>query len=206
MSVAIEQPLFSAKALLWQAALDIDAGRRDLARTDLQGAIVYLETASHSDQKPTREAAKQLLGRARELQEDLDNGGDVAGKIRHLWERTQAFADRSVEYLAAGWARYRADNSAKADLIEAKLHLANARIDLFTGDESSQARQELTTSLHYLDKAVAETDRQKGEKGYASEINDIQHALRDLSADPAQDTEAGYLALEQRMRGVIRSL
>lgn len=206
LSVAIEQPLFTAKALLWQTVLDVEAGNEDQAKADLQGAIGYLETASQSDQKPTREAAVQLLAQARQLQSDLRNGGDVGVKSRHLWERAQALADRSLEYLAAGWARYRTGNVLKADLIEARLHLANARIDLFTGHESSQARQELDTSLRYLEKAAEKTQQQKVDQTHAKRIDAMRSAIKDLDTDPSTAKQAGYLALEHQMSDIIRAL
>ncbi len=206
LSLAIEQPLFSAKSLLWQTVLDVEAGHNDQAKADLQGAIGYLETAGQSDERPTREAAEQLLEQARQMQEDLNNGGDVGVKIHHLWQRAQAFADRSVEYVAAGWARYRAENVLKADLIEARLHLANARIDLFTGHETSQARQELDTSLRYLEKAAAKTQQGNGEQIHAKRIDAIRSAIKDLGTDHSTAKQAGYLAVEHQVSDMIHSL
>jgi hypothetical protein len=206
LSADIEQPLFMAKALLWQTILDLKAGDNNLAKTDLQSAIGYLETASQSNQKPTQEAGKQLLEQAKQLQEDLTKGGDVGVKLRHLWERAQAFADRSMEYLTTGWARYRAKSPLKSDLIEAKLHLTNAKIELFTGHETSQVKQELTTSLQYLEKAAEKTKQQNGDKTYTKKIDEMQKAIKELSTDPAQGKQARYFELQRQMRGMIRSL
>lgn len=206
MSFSVEQPLFAAKSLLWQTVLDLDAGHKDLAKTDLQGALDNLQAASQSDQKPTQEAARQLLAEAKQLQTEMNTNADVTAKIRHLWERTQAFTDRSMEYLAAGWARYRTETPFKSDLIEAKLHLANARIDLFTGHNASQAKQELASSRQYLKKAAEQSMQQSRYKTYTKQINEIEKVVNDLQADPATGKQAKYQSLQHQISGLIRTL
>ena len=146
LSVALDQPLFTAQRLIWQTVVDFDAARRDLARSDLQDAIGYLELAGQSEDQTTRDAAQQLLAQARQLQQDMKGETDLGGRVRQLWEHTRALADRSLEYLAADWAQYRTGTPLKSDLIEARLHLANARIDLFTGHEAGEARDELNAA------------------------------------------------------------
>jgi hypothetical protein len=206
LSVAVEQPLFAAKALLWQTALDLEAGQNDLAKADLRGAIGYLETASQSDQKPTQEAARPLLEQARELQQDLDAGRDIGARLRHLWERTHALADRSMEYLAAGWARYRAESPVKSDLIEAKLHLANARIDLFTGHEAGEARDELNAAARFLDQAAGQAKTHQVKDSYQERIAKVQKAVNELKSGPVDAKEGTFAGLEQALGSMIRSL
>jgi hypothetical protein len=206
LSFAVEQPLFAAKALLWQAALDLEAGQNDLAKADLRDAIGYLETANASDQKPTQEAASRLLEQARQLQQDLDAGRDIGARLRRLWERTHALADRSLEYLAADWARYRAESPIKSDLIEAKLHVANARIDRFTGNEADQAAEELNAAGRFLDQAAEQTTTQQTKDGYHERIAKVQEAVKELEASPDAATASKYTAIEEALRGMIRSL
>jgi hypothetical protein len=206
LSVAYEQPLFSAKALLWQAVLDLDAGNDKLAKSDLKGAIGYLETASKSDEKVTGKAAEQLLSQARRLQKDLNGGMAIGERLHYLWERTHALADRSVEGLAAGWARYRADSPFKSDLIEAKLHLANARIDLFTGHEVDRAGEELSTAKGFLDKAVKAAEKQNSDKQYTNRITDVRDGVTKLDSEASGDNESRYFALQQKLDAIIQSL
>jgi hypothetical protein len=206
LSFAVEQPLFAAKALLWQTALDLGAGQNDLAKADLRDAIGYLKTASESDQKPTQEAASELLGQARQLQQDLDAGQDISTRLRSLWERTHALADRSLEYLAADWAQYRAESPIKSDLIEAKLHVANARIDRFTGHEEVRAAEELNAAGRFLAQAVEQTATHQTEAGYQERIAKLQKSVNDLKADTEVAAESKYTAIEEALRGMIQSL
>jgi len=206
LAFVIEQPLYTAKSLLWQGVMDYEAGNTDLAKADLKKAIGYFEKAAKSDQKYTSEAAEQLLGQARELEQDMVGGNDVKAALHHLWERTQAFADRSVEYLGAGWARYRADNPVKSDLIEAKLHLRIAGIDLFTGKETGQARNELKASAEYLGKAVEHSGPAKASEAEVKEIGDVRNAVQSLVKDPAGADQQRYAQLAQQLRGMIQAL
>jgi hypothetical protein len=206
LSAAIEQPLFTAKALLWQTVLDLEAANADLAKADLKGAIGYLEIASHSDNKSTQDAAGQILAQAKDLQKDLDSGVDIGSRVRRLWEHAQALAERDVEYLSTGWSRYRADSPLKSDLIEAKLHLANARIDLFTGHESDKARNELESARQLLDQAGEEANKQQTENSNKEQIADFQKSLSVLGTDPASARESNYASLQQQLGSMIQSL
>jgi tetratricopeptide (TPR) repeat protein len=206
LSIADEQPLFTAKALLWQAVMDVDAGDIKLAKSDLQSAIEYLDIARQSDDKATRDAASQIIVRARELQSDLDSGADISSRVHHLWERTQAFADRSIEYMSAGWARYRSDSPLKSDLIEAKLHLTNARIDLFTGHETGMASEELLLAGRFLDKAAEVALQEKMQQNVQTQITSLQKDVSDLVSDPTAGQASSYDALQQQLRSMIRTL
>ncbi|MGD8873687.1 MAG: YfdX family protein [Gammaproteobacteria bacterium] len=206
LSVALEQPLFNAKALLWQTVMDVDSGNIELARTDLQSAIEYLDMARQSDDKATREAASQVLVRARELESDLESGADISARAHHLWERTHALADRSIEYLSAGWARYRSSSPLKSDLIEAKLHLTNARIDLFTGHETGTASEELALAGGFLDKAAEVARQEKTEQKVQAQISSLQKEVSDLVSDPTAAQASSYDALQQQLRNMIRTL
>jgi hypothetical protein len=206
LSAAIEQPLFTAKALLWQTVLDLEAANTDLAKADLKGAIGYLEIASHSDNRSTRDAAGQILAQARDLQKDLDSGVDIGARVRRLWEHAQALAERDVEYLATGWSRYRAESPLKSDLIEARLHLANARIDLFTGHESGKAGTELESARRLLDQAGEEAGKQQSGNSIKEQIVDLRKAVDELGTDPAGTRESNYATVQQQLDSMIQSL
>ena len=206
LSVALQQPLFRAKTLLRQTLLAMQAGDRVAANAALQEAIGDLTTASRSGDKATRDAAADILAQARQLQSDLEGGTDIASGLLHLWEHTVALADRSVEYLADGWARYRAEGPLKSELIEAKLHLANARIDLFTGHETDRAAEELRVAGRYLDQAAETAQQQQSDAAYRQRIAELQQAVEQLSSDPAAGKEATYAGLQKQLHDMIRSL
>jgi len=206
LSVAYEQPLFAAKALLWQTVLDLDAGDNDLARSDFEGAIGYLELASQTASKSTRKAAGLIYTQAKDLQKDLDGGADAGSGVWRLWEQTRALVERSLEYLAAGWERYHTGDRLKSSLIEARLHLANARIDLFTGNETRQAGEELQAALRFLDQAAGQTDTGKVQDSYQRQIADLQVQVQRLRSDPAAAPESRYAVLQRTLQNMIRSL
>jgi hypothetical protein len=206
LSVATEQPLFLAKALLWQTVLDLEGGDKNLAKADLQGAVGFLESASQSDQKPMQEAASQLLEQARQLQQDLEDGENISTRLYHLWERTHALSERNVEYLSAGWAQYRAKSALKIDLIEAKLYLANARIDLFTEHKADKAKAELDSTRRFLDQATEHAKKPQIEDRYQKQIAELQKALKEISANPTSVKESKYYVLQHELRSMILSL
>jgi len=204
LSVALDQPLFTAQTLIWRTVVDFDAAHRDLARSDLQDAIAYLELAGRSQDQATRDAAQQLLAQARQLQRDMKGEADLGGRVRQLWEHTRALADRSLEYLAAGWAQYRTGSPLRSDLIEARLHLANARIDLFTGHESGSAGEELQAARQFLDRAAGQARNDHMQAGYLKQLTDLQTSVDQLGTDPAVALASRYAMLENRLQGMIR--
>jgi len=206
LSVALDQPLFTAKALIWQTVLDLNAADSDLAKSDLEGAIGYLELASQSDNKATREAAGQILAQARDLQKNMKAGADTGAGVRQLWEHTHALADRSLAYLAAGWERYRTENPLKSELIDARLHLADARIDLFTGHETGKAREELQAARQFLDRAAGQAKNDRADDTWQHQLADLQTAVRELGTDPAAVRESRYAVLQHTLEDMIRSL
>jgi hypothetical protein len=208
ISVGVQQPLFSAKAALYQGVVDLDAGKSDQAKTDMQNAIAFLEAAKQSPNEATRDAATQLLKEARPVLNDLEHGSGKANSGFHrVLERAQAYADRSVEYLSTGWQRYRAEGHPfKSDLIEARLHLANARIDLFTGHEPGNAAKELERADRFLDKAAEVAGKQSADGGYSKQIGEIRDTVATLSGDPASGGRSRYTALEQQLDHMISVL
>jgi len=207
ISVGIEQPLFAAKAAMAQSVVDVDAGKNDLARADLQNAIGFLKAAGQSSDASTRDAAQQLLSEAQQLLKDEQNGGDMSGRFHRLLEHTQAYADRAVEYLATGWQRYRAEGHPfKSELIEARLHLVNARIDLFTGHEPDKAQRELGSADKLLDKAGQSAGKQSDDKDYQQQISELSKTVKTLGADPESGGLAQYATLQRQLDDMINTL
>ena len=205
ISEGIEQPLFAAKATLYQGLVALEAGNSDLAKADLQNAIDLLTDAKQSPDAATRDAAGELLGETQQLLTDLQNGdGSVNAHFHRLFERAQAYSDRAVEYLATGWERYRAEGKPfKSDLIEARLHLANAQIDLFTGHEPDRARKELDAANRFLDRAVEAAGKQADGGSYKKQISDLQKTVKTLSGDPSGSELAEYTTLQRQLDNMI---
>ncbi len=206
LSVAIQQPLFRAKAMLWRAVLDFEAGNVSLAQTDLEAAIADLDTATQSDQKATREAASAALPQAKQFLATLESGNDIGARLRGLVGRTQALADRSVQYVATGWARYRAPSPYKADLIEARLHVEYARIDRFTGHDLSQAKQELGTAAQLLGQAADQARQAKARDEDQDQIAGLQKAATGLAAATTLSGAAKYYDIETPLDALIGAL
>jgi hypothetical protein len=206
LSIATEQPLFIAKALLWQTLRDLEGGDKNLAKADLQSAVGFLESASQSGQKSVQKAARQLLEQARQLRQDLEVGENIGTRLYHLWERTHALSERSVEYLSAGWARYRKNSPLKIDLIEAKLYFANARIDIFSGHKADKAKAELDTARQFFDQAAEHAKKTQIEDRYQKQITELQKTLKEISANPTSVEESRYYVLQNELRSMILSL
>jgi hypothetical protein len=201
----IEQPLFAAKAALYQGLVDLEAGNSDLAKADLQNAIDLLTDAKQSPDAATRDAAGELLGETQQMLTDLQTGdSSVNAHFHRLFERAQAYSDRAVEYLATGWERYRAEGKPfKSDLIEARLHLDNAQIDLFTGYEPDRARKELDAANRFLDKAVEAAGKQADGGSYKKQTIDLQKTVKTLSGDPSGSELARYTTLQRQLDNMV---
>lgn len=207
ISVGIEQPLFAAKTALYQSVVDLEAGQKDLAKIDLQNAINFFEAAKQSADVTTRAAAGELLAEARQLLTDLKNDSSTNSRFHHLLERAQAYSDRAVEYLATGWERYRAEGYPfKSDLIEARMHLADARIDLYTGHDTGGAKQELEAVNEFLNHAEQINGKQTGNEGYKQQLDQWQATLRALSNDPSSGGLVRYMVLQQQLDDMIHTL
>lgn len=207
LTLGIEQPLFTAKNLLWQATAHYKAGDKSMAKADLQAAIDYLKVAEKSDQASySREAARELLLQAQALQNDFTASTDVEKRLRHVWQRAQAFADRSLEYITSGWARYRADNPMKSDLIEAKLHLSNAKIDRFTGNEFALAEKELDASEQYLNKAIDQSKQVTADVTSTKQLLAMKQDINVLIKNVDTAKEKQFVAIEKQLQDMIRIL
>jgi len=114
--------------------------------------------------------------------------------------------NRSTTTACSGIARASAESPLKSDLIEARLHLANARIDLFTGHESDKAGTELESARRLLDQADEEAGKQQSGNSKKEQIADLQKAVDELGTDPAGTRESNYATVQQQLDSMIQSL
>jgi hypothetical protein len=206
VAVAIDEPLALAKMSLWQALEDYTKRDFDAARADLDQARVYLEKAAGSTDEKAREFVNTLLVDTESLRNDIEKSEDARTRLQTLWSRTKALAERSEAYVDAGWARYHARSPVKTDLIEARLHLENAGIDLFTGNDPVGAGTELQESERYLDNARTRVEGQTGGTIDKSQVTDVYAGVKSLADDPAAGEKAAYAQLRQKMDTMIESL
>jgi hypothetical protein len=206
VSVAMEQPLFVARNLMEQAVLDLNAGKKDLSRDELQAAIVQMEQAEKSPDPYTREGAQILLKEARTLQSDMSAGKDVSTRMRGLWQHTQAYAERAAEYLRTSWTRMRNVSPFNDKLIEAKRFLSDAEIDLFIGREQAKTRQDLKRSLGYLDEAASQAKIYYTDPIYKRQIAELQKSVREIMGDPEGAGQPQFEAAKRKLGLMIRSL
>jgi TPR repeat protein len=133
-------------------------GEKDYATVDLDEAVKYLERAAKSDDPVARKAAEGLVSEVRDLHQLIETGDKSLGtKLESAWHRVKALSERSAEYISTGWQRLRAEGAGKKDLIEAKLQLANARIDHFYSKDDAAAEVDLAAATGYLDSAAGKS-------------------------------------------------
>lgn len=200
LSVAVDEPLVSARSSLWRAAQHHAAGTIAAAKIDLDRAIHDLELAAEGADQKTRKAIDSLRQQVVSLRNSIAGETDASSRLEEFWRRADALAQRSVEYFTTGWERLLSDSGVKRELIEAKLHLAYAEIDRFTARRSDQAEHELRQAERYLDQAAS---RSLGDE--QATINQIRGEVAHLGSVDAQ-REGDYEHVQTRLRNLIQWL
>jgi hypothetical protein len=206
ISVALEQPLFIARSHLERAEIDLQGGRTDLAHNNLQAAISQLQLAEKSPDPYTREGAQILLKEARSLQSDMHAGKDVRIRMHGLWQHTQAYAERAMEYLRTSWTRMRNVSPFNDKLIEAKRFLSDAEIDQFIARDPARTRQDLLKTLGYLDEAASQARIYYTDPVYKQQIAGLQKSIRAIMGDPAAAGQPQFEAAKLELGRMIHSL
>jgi hypothetical protein len=129
LSLAVDEPLVSARSSLWRAAQHQAGGTIAALRGNLDRAIHDLELAAQGAEQKTRKAIESLRQQVITVRNSLGTGTDLSSRLDEFWRRADALAQRSVESCTTGWERLLSGSDYKRDLIEAKLHLAYAEID-----------------------------------------------------------------------------
>lgn len=199
LSVAVDEPLVSARSSLWRAAQHRGA-ETAAAKAELDRALHDLELAAQGADQKTRKVIESLRQQVISLRNSLPGGTDLSSRLEEFWRRADALAQRSVEYFTTGWERLLIDHGDKTDLIEAKLHLAYAEIDQFTAQRPDEAEQELRQAQRYLDRAES---RSHGNE--QATINRIRDEVAQLGFVDAQ-RKADYERIETELRNLIRSV
>jgi len=204
MTVYMDEPLVVAKNSFWSAIRNYSENAFDKAEADVSTAIRYLDTAALSADKITRNEATKLAKDAKALENKLaTQSTDTAKQLNLLWQSTAALSERSLQYMSAGWSSLRADSKIKTDLIDAKLHVTNAKIDRFTGNNLSDARSELNNALTFIDNAVENSD-----SVHKPKVKQLQSGVEKLAkaVSGSNDNRQQFDTLEQQMNQLIDTL
>ena len=82
---------------------------------------------------------------------DVHHGfGRPAGYLKNLWQRSVVLREWMLEYETINWGRLQAASGAKADLAEARFHVANAEVFDVAMGEAQRANLELERAQNYL--------------------------------------------------------
>jgi hypothetical protein len=207
LSVGVDEPMVAAQSLIRAANQHYASGDKKVARSEIHQAISFLEAAAKSQDKVTRTEAGEVLNEAKALEGKIEGGNDLTSDLQHLWRRSRALADRSVEYITTGWAKWRSDSPLKSDLIEAKYYVSAAKIDQFVGDDVGAAKQHLKAAEEYLDEAAAQAKQYSTDAIYKDQIKDVKQAMKQLTEDQPKDAERlHYAKVGSELRRIIQSL
>ncbi|MEZ5454194.1 MAG: YfdX family protein [Thiothrix sp.] len=206
-----EEPLTQAHLSLWQALANMKKGSTDEAKRYLNDAIGFLDQAKQSGDKATKEAADKLLAEGKELQTELNKEGSdatsVTGKLERFGLHTEAWAERAINHAYAK-AEEVTGNALKDALIEARFHISNASIELYTAQDPVAAQQELTQAQSFLKQALQKTDDLWADVSHKKQVTDMQTQLDKLAQEPPQQLAGGKQLpqLRQELQTVIQAL
>ncbi len=204
VSVALPEPLVTAKINLQNAHENFTAGKVADAKADLGRAITQLTRVEQKADPETKADAQKLLSDAQSLEARIDKGGPgLESELKGLWHHTQALADRAVEYTAVGWSRLRHHGKLRSDLIEAKRFMADADIDANVANDPARSMQDLRQAKDYLDRAEAVAGGKSDLEVY---IKDTKAAV-DTLIDGKAKADPGEMAnLENQLGQAIAKL
>jgi hypothetical protein len=171
-----------------------------VAKADLDRAIHDLELAAQGADQKTRKAIDDLRQQVVSLRDRNSAEPHPSSRLEELWRRADALAQRSVEHFTTGWERLLSGSGDKTDLIEAKLHLAYAKIDQFTAQRPDETQRQLRQAERYLDEAAS---RSHGDE--QATINQIRDDVARLGTVDAQ-RHAAYEHVPTRLRKLIQRL
>lgn len=207
VSIGIEAPLILARDAVQSALRDQTNGDVDSAKAELGESLGYLQKASEGADPVTRDSAAALTPQIRALLGRLGRG-DAATTERLEWisQRVQVLSERSAERIGTGWQRMPSGHESTKDLIEAKLHLGDARIDHFYGHDDAAAEAELKAARAYLSVA-ASSMHGPAVPTLTDLIDQVAKLERSLDeGDVGQNGGQGLVRLEHRLADLIQGL
>lgn len=203
ISTSIDGPITQAKKSLWNATTNYTAGKYAVVKNDLAEAQNSLKKAAQNLDGKTRNETQKLGKEINALKGKIENGGkDVGATIAGLWERGKALSERELERIPVGWGKTRTESKVKADLIDAKLHLAYAESYQFTSNSLTKAKSEIKEVETSLKSGLKHADSTTMTK--ISAINKEFSALKNDLNTKAEATKARYEKIQSDLLQLIR--
>lgn len=207
LTVGSESPLSLARKNFSLAFHNYSTSRLPEAKSALQQARAYLEKARQSGNTKGREEAGKLAAEVGDLEKKIETGGEETGvALKSAWERCEALAERSAEYLASGWQEEETTLAAEDDLIEAKLHLSYAETYQITAKEPEKAVKELSTADTYLKKAMHNRLADKATQNTLREIGSEVMALRATPEKTDSSIQDRYENIKDKLSDLLVKL
>lgn len=200
--------LHQASATLSQALADQQTGASTEAMQQIGKALEFLQTATQNNDPLIRDAATALLAEGQTLQASMaQESANHPSMLDRLGQRAKVWAERATSYADAKWAEVKGDGSLlRNNLIDARFHLQNARIEQAIAHDPAAARAELTNAQDKLGKAMQTADEYWTDPFYKQQVSGMQDTLKQL-LPTSGDLDANQLdKLQQELNMIIHSL
>jgi len=205
VGISIYSPLFNAGRVLhdsWEKSL---AGRFGEAKMDLQEARGYLVEEFGQGYAAFQGQVQDLLKDTEAVLDRVEQGGEkTASHIKGLERKAKALYKRSSEYAIAGLEETDEGSKPKAELIEAKMHIAYADIYHSTMVDEEKAEAEMEQAESYLEKACEQVSEQTRTKIETVRANLVYLKKHRQKAD--NSIHLRYEEMSQELSRIIQNL
>lgn len=207
LSSRMESPIAEARDNLFLAGRNYADKQYDNVKKDLIRAKKWLEIARASvDQNSTAvaeyETINQLEGDIEKISVDLDGKQkNLANAIEGTLHKLKAMAEREAEKISIGWKKKRPNTDVRADLIDAKQHIA------FAENMQFYAKADPADIFKSLDSAKAELAKvAKSGKLDSKATKELVLVTKDLAnVRQKPDNRSAYERIRARLRGLIHN-
>jgi hypothetical protein len=201
ITLRVDTPLFQTHRSLLQATRDYMAGRWSAAKKDIERANRYLQQAIKTASADSRAELQDLSHDIHALlNTSTESKQKFARLIRGSLRKSEALAERALDYETAAWEKFRANGPDSSALIEAKLHVALAETSAFTVGDHDKASAELEKADSYL-QAIEKENIALEPKVSAIEQT-LKTAEANVSKNDATQSER-YDAIERQLTRLI---
>lgn len=202
--VTMQSPLQHAKKDFWRAYWRYSEG-------EFKSAREYLARARASLLRAKQGLDVRGKGVVDQLEKDIDHLDAKASEkrveteslLKATWQRLVALSERSYDYLTATWHESETTIGSDQDLIDAKLHIADAKIAARTLRDHAGAEKALAQAELDLQKVLTSplTDDTSG-KEVQTLIEKISHLRKQLSAG-VMGSEQDYEGLRAEITALL---
>ncbi len=198
-------PIQKAKKSYYQAITDYAHGEYAKSKKDLQAGMLWLDKAMHSSNKKLSAQAKALKEKTVALENGLSKDtSNASAKLSALLADIKAYSEKSADSVFSDYNSTKVKMHTKAELLDAKLHLAYAHTKQFLLDDKKGAEDELEKTKDALKEAYKSADP-KTKKS----IQDFENSIDALKkeTDKADDTlKVKYQDVKTKMDNTIHNL